>query len=487
MRESLGYFLQILRENPFPLRDHLLKEKVSNHQNQVINLFYQALYSNLRKETAPIAFGGKLNKEKFYDYKHQIEEKLSELKTQKEKKDLKIKYIQTFWDQFFSLLVQNVENICAIQMPVKNLPFKRLFFCIHPIFTIEGRLKPEIRIKNWGFSISGMLRGIVPSKVMLVKQKARKTLVFRDKESQIHFLPSFYKPSINKTVPSTYNDYSGLFNYHIQKDGTLQEDIEKYIKNIDTEKEIKLKESGFLSFLNADKQITKNGKELSLNNTLSTRYHSGKGKNIKILGLLSPNKTKKRTLCVIFNHDYPSFPSIYHSIFTISHMGAASYEYPYTRVFPKNEKKKSPFLTLHKEYQDEDIPKQFWSQNELDELANKRGILNLPKWDAEKLERYAHSRGFISLEEWTEKELEEFNNKRHLPKYSSQDYWEQDENLFSCPKCGYFLQPNWKKCPVCGNPISGNLRKKKHIYQETREQKKAGEEKKEQFWKPPKS
>ncbi|MHA1728566.1 MAG: hypothetical protein ACTSWY_07520, partial [Promethearchaeota archaeon] len=80
---------------------------------------------------------------------------------------------------------------------------------------------------------------------------------------------------------------------------------------------------------------------------------------------------------------------------------------------------------------------------------------NLPVWTEEDLAEEAKKRGpaATNLPVWTEEDLVEETKKR---KGGSIPKWEEDEELFNCPKCGYKCRPGWKECPGCGAEIKEN-------------------------------
>ena len=84
--------------------------------------------------------------------------------------------------------------------------------------------------------------------------------------------------------------------------------------------------------------------------------------------------------------------------------------------------------------------------------------LNLPTWSAEELEEEAKKRGSgVNLPMWTEEDLEKDIKQRHGG--SNIPEWKEDENLVSCPKCGYSCKSDWNECPVCGAGLKANMDK----------------------------
>ncbi len=99
---------------------------------------------------------------------------------------------------------------------------------------------------------------------------------------------------------------------------------------------------------------------------------------------------------------------------------------------------------------------------------------NLPVWTEAELEKEAQTRGdpTAGMATWTEADLAEDAKKRGLP--ANLEYWSEadldkdrekghtvdipewkEEELPTCPKCGYAIRRGWDTCPACDTPLTG--------------------------------
>ena len=96
-----------------------------------------------------------------------------------------------------------------------------------------------------------------------------------------------------------------------------------------------------------------------------------------------------------------------------------------------------------------------WTEEELEKESATRGdpTAGMAMWSESELEEDAKKRGLpTNMEYWTEEDLEKEQTKSHtldIPEW-------KEEELPTCPNCGYAVRKGWDTCPVCSSPLGGD-------------------------------
>ncbi len=482
MREKLkiyGIFEDIRKNHIFPIGDRLHESKVSPLQNQLIKICYQTVFANKIENLEARVWGGNLNPEKLHTWSESIETAIKD-RNLDEKQNENLKKIL---DEYKILLNEKIALTFALQIPVRNLPVPRLLFYGNPQIIPNKKGKSRFQLEKYGFIIAGEILGLVPSAQIIYKTNKQKTLGIShiitkdDAEFNITFSPVDLEPSIPKKKPVALTD----FDYFDQILRNLDSQIPSIMNTRDSSSERNLAKTvnsrEYSYALNQDYKIMKHA------DTLVPLIRDSKGFKLHAhpIGLILPQPEIKRTLIVIYNKKPIAYTPLYQALYTLCHIGASCYEFPYTKLFIPKSGRKSPYISVEVQPTDPNEPIQYWNEKELTEFAFKRGIVNLPKWTEKELENLAMSRGLIELEEWTEEELLHLKHKRLVPDFEPEP-WIAPKGMVSCKKCGYGLLPRWKSCPVCDTPVSSprlNAESSKNA-------KKKQDPENAEYWQPPK-
>jgi hypothetical protein len=466
-------FLHLINEYPFFLGDFIAQDQVTEDQNKIVNIFYQSFYPNLNKGFNPVAYGGKMNPLILAEYTRKLYYRIeNDNKFLGNKSDL-----EKLVDKYADRLKKKIEQTCGVHFAVDKLPFSEVFCCTQPKIEIPLNRPEKMKLEEQGYTLSVTIQGIVPSTAALVipSNGINRTPFFAPipVESILHG----FSPDQMRLIHENFNDipYVDAFVRKL-KDMAWQTSIEKF----DTE----LQREGhpFTAFLNGDKQLINTIKEIEWPRGDS----NGNGK-YQVVGLIRPSQ--RHSILMLYIPKVVAFASLGIAMTILYHMAAASLENPRTIIKKKEPKAlqiaSKPSAKQPKEVLDENLqggqpsnlgPKfEYWTEKELDDLAEQRGIVNTVEWTAEELEELAIKRGIVKLPEWTEEELDKLANQR-----GGQDpmpNWEHPKDLRPCPNCDYSLQPEWDECPICSLKVNAS------VTLEDNKQKK--ESQNEEVWQPP--
>jgi hypothetical protein len=453
-------FDQLIQENPLHIQAHLLENQVTDDQNRKLNLVFKTLRGNLVKKISPIAWGGRVHEEIFQQYTTTLNDQINSQPTYHDS----IENLNNLVEIYLNTCREQILATCAIQIAVEKLPFADIYLLMQPRISWPKN-KPEKMALNFdGFTMAGELQGVVSKNVLYMKFKD-KSPVFAPINGKFEFthydMPDPHISTFNQAdLHYRFVDLIGhpiLTNYAVH-----------YIEQSQSQGQ------PFCNFLNNDNMV-----EDAMNLIHAPFENEEIDMDKAVLALIQRLKTSSTIL--IYNAVAPAYETILQTAAALCHLGAASYEFPGTRIIRKLTREALRHNleinipeTIKFADEGEEIPNtakmEYWSQKELDALARKRGIINLPEWTEEELEEMAIQRGIVKLPVWTEKELDELTKDRGLPPPDLPN-WDMDPNLIICSKCGYALQPDWEECPICNTPLELSVKSTENTEEELGEQK----------------
>jgi hypothetical protein len=429
---------KILGTTPVHISNHLLKNQVTDKQNQIIDIVYKALVEHIVPNSSPIAYGGKNDDQESQKYRNNLIEHLSELNLD----EPTTKELQSAIQRYSKLMEEMISHYVGMYMRLQQLPINNLYFLRQPRITWPAEKWDRMIIEPQGFTFSTSIQGVVPYDLLIAKTKNDYIFCFKypSHEGLIEAL------NLNPKLVS-YKNADLLSNFVLDITRNRFEGLLEINKNRN-ENDL----DPFSAHLMGDNALTTNLKPLQVYENFDT----GK-KKTGIIGLIYRLKTE--TILILYTEDPVSLDSILRVTTAISHLAISCYEYPRTRII----KRKSPIsprfqsdsetinVSGNKSYSKPVY--EVWTESELEELGARRGLLKLPEWTESELEELAAQRGIIQLPEWTEDELNELAKNTPVEESKkSRATWTPPAEAHPCPKCDYEMNPDWPSCPICSEP-----------------------------------
>ena len=373
------------------------------------------------------SFGGnlKVNEEKFKELENKVNAELKNEEYEDIKKELK---------NYIKILRELIEKVCAVIIPVKEMPWENVLFRTVPRITFDKKLE----LLDNAVAYYGEIKCIISRPTIFGKMKDEKPL-FAPIMGAIDL--GGYKLDETSKDPKShrYSYISAIINSF---DSTITKNhLAKYHEGYQRHGD------PICDFLMKNNELM-NSMERITSGIDSNRLSS----DIAIFSVAIPQPTDKTTLLLVT--DEGKDPNKYSRCFeAFLRFSAESCNVPTQQAqVPGQIPPSSPGAVRTPGGQE----LKTWTAEELAEQAQKRmdSQPNMPSWTEEDLTKFAAERGTglpEGMEVWTEEELENLARKRQggldIPE------WKVDETMNECVKCGYSLRPGWSKCPVCETPI----------------------------------
>lgn len=490
MEKSLAeLFNQAVLIVPFGIRQYLHENLVTGFQNARLNILYKTLHGNITPNTTPIAWGGKVDDHILGHYIHTIQKKIifhpSFKTTEKNAKEL---------DKLLNLYQEycrkKIENTAAIQLFVKYLPFEQMFIQFQPRIVWPPQNPEKMILVSEGYTLGAELLAQIPRAILIGKTK-KESIKIVPIPKPID-LPGY---SLMRDSKKSSKDTPSLFEFPCCDADFHHRFVDFIMHPLLTELLKQNSTNAFAEHLNADPEL------YSVLEAIKTPIDSDHTKEkVSIIAMIQ--MMNKSTIVLLYDYQYLCFEGILKSVNVLCQLGATCYTFPGTRIIRKNKKSDFSSKVLKssntnkistnqiKESESETIELEkmqkleVWTQSELDNLATKRGIVNLPTWTEQELHELALQRGIIKLDEWTEEELDKQAKSSQSSEITFQP-WMPDSDLIACQKCDYLLQPDWDQCPICGTPRSNPLKSPEKAEISKSQNPTSSNGKNEEVWHPP--
>ncbi|GAB4326437.1 MAG: hypothetical protein Kow0069_32920 [Promethearchaeota archaeon] len=435
-------FSAVTKAATFKLEDHLVPNELNPKQSKHVDKVKELLEGNLVGD--PTLFGGKLDEEKFKEFKEAL---LAEL-GKEEYKSLKGK-LEKSLENYLEALKKVVEELVVGFFPVKDMPTPSITFRTVPLVRTESKTPLKFTV---------MLTVAFACEVQCVVN--RTTLFGEMKGEAPLFAPLIGEMDLGgfKLTPDMKAPTSENFAY---LEALLKSMSKMSTRNNVTRYHAQYQRHGepICDFFMKDEQLMKSMEKVT-SGVDSKRLQSGAA----VAALVKPHAA--RTLVLV--HDEK--PDLEVALEALLNLSAACYESPMVRKTGHVSEAEAMTAAAPTPPPSPGVgalagpgpasaapPPRLpvWTEEELAEEAKKRGTApNLPVWTEEELAEEAKKRGLpTDLEYWTEEELEAERKKSHAGTQLNIPEWEVSEDTPECPKCGYTVRKGWDTCPICDEPL----------------------------------
>jgi hypothetical protein len=353
-----------------------------------------------------------------------------------------LKDLEKIVKKWLELKLQELNGTIILFIPIKEMPFPAVTFLNVQRIVWEKDKLEKMTLNSHCIAYIGEIEAIV-TRTVLYGKMAKEEPLFAPHIGQLDL--AGYKPDLKISPKSEDIRFLYEILQSLERKST-QSQVVRYHAQYERHGE------PICDFFMDNDELIKSMKKLT-----SAIESKRQMSNASIAGAVIPLINSSMVLCMDENHSNKKYEICFEAILKL---GATSYKTPNIK---KDSMVPAPGLGI----QTSSIPMQVqpqipvWTEEDLAEDAKKRresSNLNLPTWSAEELEEEAKKRGSgVNLPMWTEEDLEKDMKQRHGG--SSIPDWKEDENLVSCPKCGYSCKSDWNECPVCGAGLKANIDK----------------------------
>lgn len=412
---------------------HPLDSEPTSEQKKIIQDATGILENNINGDIKKSAI--KIDQDEFKIIENEVSKRLENVIFKPFLKDL-----DKIVKKWLGLKLQELNNTIILVIPVKEMPFTagKVTFLTVPRIVWEKDKLEKMTLNNHCIAYIGEIEAIV-TRTVLYGKMAKEEPLFAPHIGQLDL--AGYKPDLKISPKSEDVRFLYEILQSLERKST-QSQVVRYHVQYERHGE------PICDFFMDNEELIKSMKKLT-----SAIESKRQMSNASIAGVVLPLINSSIVLCMDENHSIKKYEVCFEAILKLS---ATSYKTP-------NIKKESMVPAPGLGISTPSIPMQaqpqipVWTEQELAEDAKKRGAsssINLPTWSEKELEEEAKKRGAsssINLPFWSAEELEEEAKKRSSG--SSIPEWKEDDNLVSCPKCGYSCKSDWNECPVCGTGL----------------------------------
>ncbi len=389
---------------------------LSNQQKKAIDDVFAIIKRNASGDIESFGASIKNNESLYKEIEGRIKENIEKEEFKPIKKALK---------DFAKKISEFIDATCFAIIPVKELPWKELFFRSVPEIHFTG---DKMNINKEKFAFYGEIKRILP----------RITIFGKLKGSDPLFAP--HALELDLKIPSevqneTQKVRNYMYVYHIIQ--TLNSEVTKN-QLVKYEEEFQRHGDPVCDYLMNDDQLKESMKKMYLTSDIISE--------VSVNAIAIPLKEDGSSLVVaLFEHDIPQkFDNCFEFLLNFS-AGCVRAPSDAQVAVRSGGAQGSPELKT-------------WTTEELAEQTQQRGGGVPPgmeiwtKEDLIQMQKEQSSGIPEGMEVWTEEELAELSKKRQGGGLNIPE-WEPDKNMTECSKCGYNLRPSWRECPVCGRKV----------------------------------